>query len=548
MEEKNFILIDLNNSEYDWYYYKQEETYYFSWAYKHKICDVIVQYDLNGKEIERFQSIEDTKRKTGANNISQVLSGKYKTSKNYKFKKLKNQQYVFNSSEKEEMIKKNLLKPYYSELHNDNYITMTNFKITRKVKLHILIYVCKNGEGLHKCCDCNKEFSLYIFNNESPKNFHIDHIDNNHNNNDDSNLQLLCPSCHGKKTNRNNPNRIHKNGGTIKSIIVYKEGDEEFKKEYSKIRDAISELDIQLKEDRITYSLKTGKYVGSKKHSNRYKFVHHNQMTNVDEIFKKHPHLNIEISNHGRIKNSNGINIGTYKEGYMMTSVIKKSYRIHRLVLETFRNEELQEKAKEIKKIYLTLSTEDIINSRRKPYSIIVDHIDQNKINNKLENLRWSTYTENSLNTKRSRKIKQWSMKGEFIKEFNSQTECCIELFGKYDTNIIKVLSGERKHLKQYIFTYSNEKEPEKTLSVKEKQYNLYKNIFSSITNFIDAKKRKPKITINDEEECAIANQLNNLNKIYINKEAAFKNDDIYSLWNQIINSEKYKKYFENKK
>jgi len=540
IDYKNFILMEFN-SEYDWYYYKQEETYYFSWAYKDKICDIIIQYDLNDKEIERFQSIADAKRKTGANNISQVLSGKYKTSNNYKFKKLKNQEYIFNSFEKEEMIKKNLLKPYYSEIHNEFYITMTNFKITRSIRLHILIYICKNGEGLHKCCDCNKEFSVYIFNNEQ-NDFHIDHIDNIHDNNDDSNLQLLCPSCHSKKTNRNNPNKIHKNGGTTKSITVYKEGDEKFKKEYSKIRDAISELHI--KESRITNSLKTGNYVGSNEHSNKYKFVS-NEMTNDDEIFKKHPLLNIEISNKGRIKNRCGINIGTYKGGYMMTSSSKKSYRIHRLVMETFMNDELQEKAKEIQKKYPELTIEDIIESRRKPYSIIVDHIDQNKINNKLENLRWSTYSENALNVKRSQKIKQWSMKGEFIKEFKNVTECCIKLFGKYDNNILKVLKKERKHLKQYIFTYSNEKEPEKTLSVKEEQYNIYKNIFSSITNFIDKNKRKPKRTIYDKEEKDIAYKLHNLNRIYLKKEGAFKHDDIYSLWTEIINSDKYKKYFK---
>ena len=545
IDYKNFILMDFNNSEYDWYYYKQEETYYFSWAYKDKICDIIIQYDLNDKEIERFQSIADAKRKTGANNISQVLSGKYKFSNNYKFKKIKDQEYIFNSFEKEEMIKKNVSKHKNYELSNDIFITMTNFKITRQIRLHRLIYICKNGEGVHKCCDCNKEFLFYIFNNES-NDFHIDHVDDNHNNNVDSNLQLLCPSCHTTKTNLNRNRNNSGQTGATKSITVYKKGDKEFKKEFTKIRDAISELDI--KDKRITHSLKTGKYVGSKEHSNKYKFVCNDVMF-VNEIFEKHPLLNIEISTHGRIKNSNGINTGGYKEGYMVTDVknnnIKKTYRIHRLVMETFKNDKLQEKAKEIQKEYPELSIEDIIDSRRKPYSIIVDHIDQNKINNKLENLRWSTYTENSLNTKRSRKIKQWSMKGEFIKEFNSMTECCIELFGKYDNNILKVLSGERKHLKGYIFKYSNEKEPEKILSKKDIQYNLYINIFSSITNFFDINKRKLKRTIYDKEEMGLACKLKNLNNIYINKKGVFKNDDIYSLWTQIRNSDKYKKYFK---
>ena len=298
IDYKKFIPVDFNNSEYDWYYYKEEQTYYFSWSYKNKICDIIVQYDLNGNEIERFDSIAKAKIKTGANNISQVLSGKYKTSNNYKFKKLENENYIYNSSEKEEMIKKNVLKHKYSELHNEINITMTNFKITRQIRLHRLIYIFKYGEGTHKYTSCDKEFLFYIFNNESCNDFHIHHVDNDHTNNDDDNLQLLCSSCHGKITNINNKNKIHKNGGSIKPITVFKEGDEEFKKEYSKIRDAISELDI--KEARITHSLKTGTYVGSKDHSNKYKFVS-NDITNDNEIFKKHPTLNIIISNHGRV-------------------------------------------------------------------------------------------------------------------------------------------------------------------------------------------------------------------------------------------------------
>jgi hypothetical protein len=86
-----------------------------------------------------------------------------------------------------------------------------------------------------------------------------------------------------------------------------------------------------------------------------------------------------EINKNGEIrrvyKNGNISNIKTHinsKTGYKMVSMSNKTYNVHRLLALTF-----------------------IPNVDNKP---CVDHIDRNRLNNNLENLRWVTYQENNCN------------------------------------------------------------------------------------------------------------------------------------------------------
>ena len=95
------------------------------------------------------------------------------------------------------------------------------------------------------------------------------------------------------------------------------------------------------------------------------------------EYFKIANLENFEISKSGVIRNCNTLKIKSQyisSTGYYMISVSKnnksKSYRVHRLLAETFipKNNEFQ---------------------------IFVNHIDGNKLNNCLENLEWCTHLEN---------------------------------------------------------------------------------------------------------------------------------------------------------
>lgn len=95
-------------------------------------------------------------------------------------------------------------------------------------------------------------------------------------------------------------------------------------------------------------------------------------------------YLNYQVSTHGRIRNSKtgrllkpGINIHGYYYVNLCKKNNKKVYYIHYLVAREF-----------------------IDNHRNKK---CVDHIDHNKLNNCIDNLRWSTYSENSMNRVKSK-------------------------------------------------------------------------------------------------------------------------------------------------
>lgn len=129
----------------------------------------------------------------------------------------------------------------------------------------------------------------------------------------------------------------------------------------------------------------------------------------------------------------------TTREGYSRVCLMKngkrKNFAIHRLVALAF-----------------------LPNPENKP---TVNHIDGNKLNNRLNNLEWATYSENEQHSyavlsKQSHKaipIKQLTLDGQLIKVWDSALQAAKAL-GLHDPNINKCCKGIRNQCGGFKWEY----------------------------------------------------------------------------------------------
>ena len=158
-----------------------------------------------------------------------------------------------------------------------------------------------------------------------------------------------------------------------------------------------------------------------------------------------------QVSNWGRVKSFNYKNSGKerlmkpYKTtgGYFQVKLQKnrksKNCRVHRLVAETF-----------------------LPNPENLPE---VNHIDEDKTNNRVDNLEWKTHKDNvnhgtrneraakaMTNGKLSKPVLQLSLSGELIREWPSTMEC--DRNGFHFGNIAACCRGEKPQYKGFLWMY----------------------------------------------------------------------------------------------
>lgn len=182
-------------------------------------------------------------------------------------------------------------------------------------------------------------------------------------------------------------------------------------------------------------------------------------MGNVEEIWKPIDGYDglYEISNRGQVCSAYGkgkilkpmLSNSGYERVDLFKNKKRKQFSIHRLVAEAF-----------------------VKNPTDKPF---VNHKDENKTNNRAENLEWVTHKENCnygtaisrrlLHTdyskmKRNRKnqiqacskpISQFLKDGTFVRNWNSASECSRET-GISISGIRMVVSGKRNSIFGYVF------------------------------------------------------------------------------------------------
>lgn len=152
-----------------------------------------------------------------------------------------------------------------------------------------------------------------------------------------------------------------------------------------------------------------------------------------------------QISNLGRVKSLIRKNVlkekiikgGIQKNGYKFVLLYKdknsKIFRVHRLVAEAF-----------------------IPNPNKYKE---VNHIDENKTNNNVENLEWCTRKYNcsygNFNESKIKKVIQYDIIGNYIREWSSITEAQKKL-GINHSSIVNNCRNRRPSAGGYIWAYKN--------------------------------------------------------------------------------------------
>lgn len=296
----------------------------------------------------------------------------------------------------------------------------------------------------------------------------VNHINRKRDDNKIGNLEWVTPQRNSKHSYENSDRIIPR-----QAIIQYTDATKTVViTQYESITDAAIKIGITTG---TIYAILNGR-----KGSKQYFFEYVNKKVKIDTRFlltngfepvKNHPNYLIHrdssiftIKRKIFLKQYHGSH-----DGYMQVRLNKVYYQVHRLVAIQFIPNPFTKKS--------------------------VNHIDGTKINNHVTNLEWATHAENmqhAIDAKLNdieKPVKQYTLEGEFIREYKSMTDACRTLnLPRSSINAISnCCRGIHKYAHGYIWKFLNDTSPVIPFQINAvKQYTLngkFLQLFDSPTH-----------------------------------------------------------------
>lgn len=291
-----------------------------------------------------------------------------------------------------------------------------------------------NVNGQRKKLQYHRVLMECLYNTIIPLEFDIDHKDANPLNNKFNNLQILTRKEHGKKTSEQNPERGKKAGVKSSYRIICFKKDEHYNRTDEMSFDSMNEAtrSISATQKRIMRSIN-----GSIPDSEGYYWIRAEGYNDIiGEEWRQVPECRngMLVSNKGRVwfkyrpnpyKTFGSKTVG----GYFTFSSDERSIKVHQAVILAFTGPPPSD-------------------------DHTVDHIDQNKENNCIENLRWASTSEQAKNRACMRRIEVYDTENPAVtlKTFDTEREAAEE----YNTVSSSISEVVRFQNNGYVRTSSN--------------------------------------------------------------------------------------------